>query len=803
MPINTAQPALTLRYVVMLDGDFPIREGGSIGQGIGHIRLFGTTFAPGGTADTEGALLPLAGFVTLFSVLGTFHGGNGRTNFGLPNLGGRVALSSGQGPGLSPTTIGEFDGSDTITLLQSNLPAVRGGSGSAVATAEESYTINFYINPFGIFPSTGSNSNSIGLIGQITAFAGNFEPNGMMLCDGRLLPIEEFYPLFAVIGTTYGGDGVDTFALPDLRGRTPVGNGNGVTVGQVFGNEQVTLTTANLPVEMGGSATPISNYGPSLGITFLVATSGVYPSRDGGSLLGDPGDPPTLGEIIMFAGDFIPSGYAPAAGQLLNIQQNQALFSLFGTTFGGDGRTTFAVPDLRGRAVVDDGNSSIVGDRTGTATTTLTINDFPALALNGTAAADSYYGANQSDVINGDGGNDFLVGNGGDDRIDGGIGVDTMNGGNGNDTFFADDSADVVIGGAGTDTVNVSAATFTLADDTENLAYTGAAAFRGFGSAANNQITGGALDDLLKGRDGDDTLNGGNGNDALYGGNGADTLNGGEGNDLLTGNAGNDIMNGGNGNDTLVVEDAGDVANGGAGTDTVEIAAAITYTTAADVENVTNTSGGNVTVTMNALDNIYSGGGSNAVDTVNGGDGADIIYGRGGNDILDGDGGIDRLFGEAGDDQLAGGTGNDLLYGGLDNDTIAGGANDDTLYGEAGNDVLTGGSGRDLLYGGAGTDRFVFDDGDSGATLATADRIMDFASGDRIDLSAIDAVAGNAASSFNFIGTAAFSNVAGQLRYDVVGTETYIYGDTNGDGIADVLIRVQGNFALTGGDFLL
>jgi microcystin-dependent protein len=804
MPINTTQPALTLRYVVVNNGIYPSRDGGFVDQGVGHIRLFGTNFAPGGTFETGGSLLPIQQYAALFSLVGPYYGGDGRSTFGLPNLGGRVAISSGNGPGLTPTTVGEFDGADTFSLTQANLPVLRGGSSTAVPTVEESQTINFYINPVGIFPSSSGSSNTIGLIGQITAFAGNFEPNGSLLCDGRLLAIADYDALYAVIGTTYGGDGVDTFALPDLRGRTPVGTGSGVVLGQTFGSEGLTLTTANLPVEMGGSGTPISNYGPSLGISFLVAYTGIYPTRDGGSLVGDTGDPATLGEIIMFAGNVIPSGYYPADGRLLSIAQNQALFSLFGTTFGGDGRTSFALPDLRGRAVVDDSFSSTsVGQVVGSATTTLTLNDFPALSLNGTAGIDNYYGANQNDIINGNGGNDFLVGNGGDDRIDGGTGIDTMNGGSGNDTFFVDDSADVVIGGSGIDTVNASAATFSLADDTEILIYTGAGAFRGYGSAANNQITGGALDDLLKGRDGDDTLNGGNGNDSLYGGNGNDTLNGGEGNDLLVGNAGNDILNGGNGNDTLVVENTGDVANGGAGTDTVEIAAAITYAIATDVETVSNTSGGNVTVTLNALDNNYSGGSGNGVDTVFAGDGADIVYGRGGNDVLNGENGIDRLFGEAGDDQLSGGNGNDLLYGGLDNDTIAGGANDDTLYGEAGNDVLTGGTGRDLLYGGAGTDRFVFDDGDSGATLATADRIMDFASGDRIDLSAIDAVAGNAASSFSFIGTAAFSNIAGQLRYDIVGAETYIYGDTNGDGIADLLIRVQGNIALTAADFTL
>ena len=79
-----------------------------------------------------------------------------------------------------------------------------------------------------------------------------------------------------------------------------------------------------------------------------------------------------LGEIIPFAGNFAPRGFAFANGQLLPINQNQALFSLFGTQFGGDGRTTFALPDLRGRVIVGAGTGIDVGTQLGSATTVLT-----------------------------------------------------------------------------------------------------------------------------------------------------------------------------------------------------------------------------------------------------------------------------------------------------------------------------------------------------------------------------------------------------------------------------------------------
>ena len=90
-------------------------------------------------------------------------------------------------------------------------------------------------------------------VGEIRMFAGNFNPNGWMFCEGQLLPISEFETLFQLIGTTYGGDGESTFALPDLRGRIPLhfGTGpDGITYQQAeaAGSEEVTLTTQQIPV---------------------------------------------------------------------------------------------------------------------------------------------------------------------------------------------------------------------------------------------------------------------------------------------------------------------------------------------------------------------------------------------------------------------------------------------------------------------------------------------------------------------------------------------------------------------------
>lgn len=96
-------------------------------------------------------------------------------------------------------------------------------------------------------------------VGEIRMFAGNFAPSGWAFCDGSLLPISENETLFALIGTTYGGDGQTTFALPDLRGRAPVHAGSSHVPGQMEGSESVTLIASQMPAHThtaGANASP-------------------------------------------------------------------------------------------------------------------------------------------------------------------------------------------------------------------------------------------------------------------------------------------------------------------------------------------------------------------------------------------------------------------------------------------------------------------------------------------------------------------------------------------------------------------
>jgi len=147
----------------------------------------------------------------------------------------------------------------------------------------------------------------------------------------------------------------------------------------------------------------------------------------------------------------------------------------------------------------------------------------------------------------------------------------------------------------------------------------------------------------------------------------------------------------------------------------------------------------------------------------------------------------------------------DSVFGRDGHDTIQGMAGDDELYGEGGNDTLVGGSGADRLTGGLGKDQHVYNSV-SESTASARDVILDFsrAQGDKISLSAIDSnslVSSNQA--FTFIGTAAFSNVAGQLRYETSGGVTTISGDVDGDSVADLVIQLSGSIALISSDFIL
>ena len=168
------------------------------------------------------------------------------------------------------------------------------------------------------------------IIGEIRMFAGNFAPKGWAFCQGQILPIAQNTALFSLLGTTYGGNGTTTFALPDLRGRVPVGFGQGPglsnrVIGEQFGSELVTLNINQMPshyhtvnavttegnqnlptnslpantktldkeystvapnttmnptmIGVSGGSQPFGVMQPSLGMNYIICVNGIYPSR--------------------------------------------------------------------------------------------------------------------------------------------------------------------------------------------------------------------------------------------------------------------------------------------------------------------------------------------------------------------------------------------------------------------------------------------------------------------------------------------------------------------------------------------
>ncbi|HKR25616.1 MAG TPA: calcium-binding protein [Allosphingosinicella sp.] len=265
------------------------------------------------------------------------------------------------------------------------------------------------------------------------------------------------------------------------------------------------------------------------------------------------------------------------------------------------------------------------------------------------------------------------------------------------------------------------------------------------GGSGDDVLHGGAHGDDLLGEDGDDRLHGGGADDLLFGDTGRDTLHGDAGSDYLRGGAGNDRLFGGDGDDRLDGSLGSDVLNGGAGSDTAEYYGAE----------------GGVIVNL-ALGGAFEAAGGVAVD----------------------------LFVSI--ENVAGSFFSDLLTG-------SAGAN--VLIGDLGDDVLVGGGGADSLSGGEGADRFVFRGGEAGV-----DVIADFdaAAGDRIDLSAIDAIQRTKRdNAFTYIGDAAFSGRAGELRAAVDGDTWQVSGDRDGDGAADFSILVASPAPLVASDFIL
>lgn len=219
---------------------------------IGEIRLMANDYRMPGRTYGEGQSLSSAQFAPLFDVLGTRYGGDGKTSFALPSL---VPVRTANGVELPYQIV--HDGA----------------------------TVQY---------EGGDEGLGGGTIGEVRRWPGERVPAGWLPCDGRELPLAGHEALFAVIGTSFGGDGQANFKLPKLDADQEV--------------------------------------------RYLINLAGLFPK----------GDAPLAfaSEIGLFAGSYLPAGWAPCDGQIVDIQQNQSLFALLGSRFGGNGKTTYALPRL-------------------------------------------------------------------------------------------------------------------------------------------------------------------------------------------------------------------------------------------------------------------------------------------------------------------------------------------------------------------------------------------------------------------------------------------------------------------------
>jgi serralysin len=477
------------------------------------------------------------------------------------------------------------------------------------------------------------------------------------------------------------------------------------------------------------------------------------------------------------------------------------------TLVGGVGNDLYGIDDAADRVIengfaagIDTVHSSVSFSLAGQYLEALTLTGAAAIDGTGNGLANTITGNAATNVLSGAAGSDLLKGGAGNDRLDGGDGDDILDGGSGDDA---------VHGGNGRDTVSYASAT---AGVTINMA---------------SRTVGGS-----SGSDSFSSI------ESLIGF--ADSLTGDGIGNRLDGGAGADTLNGGGGDDDYVVDNSGDKvieSSTTGGIDTVH--ASVGFSLAGQyVERLVLTGNAAVDGTGNSLANTLTGNGAanrlsgaDGNDTLDGGAGADTLSGGAGNDVYFVDNAGDLIVEASGqgsdtawarvDYALADGahvetlragptsSGLALTGNGLAN-TIVGSAHADRLSGGGGNDILVGGAGPDSIAGGAGADTFRFLGGDLTVGFSS-DRIEDFISGtDKIDLSGIDANgAAGGDQTFRFIGDAAFSGAAGELRYQVIeagiffSDGTLLEADTNGDGQADLhLFLYQGGIPATA-DFML
>ncbi len=600
--------------------------------------------------------------------------------------------------------------------------------------------------------------------------------------------------------TLVGGDGNDTFATGD--GANDIDGGAGIDVWGV-GFSQLTTGITVILDTTPGAATEASNGATVRNVERINVTGTAYADTIGGGdyddkLSGNEGDDRLLGgggnddlqggigndTLVGGDGDDQLDGQGGDNTFLGGAGDDQIISYYYPLL--GDNREPVGVDVVDGGAGTDtwytdlryftSGVTIMVDSEPGATTTTsygTTITNVEQFGIIGTWHADTLSGGDGDDGFNGSYGNDRLYGGGGNDSLLGGAGNDTLDGGDGDDRITANNytmpsGIDVIDGGDGDDQLTADfgdlTSGLTLVLDTTPGATT----------TVSNGTTIRNIESLyIVGTDHDDTISGGDGNDYIYGERGDNRLDGGRGDDFLSASRGNNILNGGDGNDEISVFSGNNTLNGGDGDDRLS--------------------------TRGSVDVIDGGAGN---DSWQGDFQAlaapltlDMVNEEGATTVLP-DGTTIRnvesiwIGGSAHDDVIAGTNGDDLFFGWDGNDV---------LRGRGGSDQIIAGLGQDTLEGGAGRDRFDYRSVDFDPAQADQDTIVDFSQAEH-DIIEFGLTPNR---KFSFIGTDDFSGVARQVRYEISGDNTVVYGDVNGDAVSDFQIQLRGQIDLTADDFLL